>query len=103
MGAGTFYSVASYLTAITPLPPTEIAEAVVSQKQWMQAARKLKKGTASDAAGWTTEAFVALASAPSTSALMRQLVKQKLLGTLREDEMRCMNAQECRSAKIWAT
>eukprot|EP00971_Amphidinium_carterae_P335705 6471691-Amphidinium_carterae.2 len=40
------------LPSITPLPPTEIAEAVSSQKQWLLATRKLKKGTAADAAGW---------------------------------------------------
>eukprot|EP00971_Amphidinium_carterae_P043584 857893-Amphidinium_carterae.1 len=58
----------------------------------MQALRKLKKGTAADAAGWTTESFVALTAFPTTSGHLRQLVKQQLLGTLREDEMRCMGA-----------
>eukprot|EP00971_Amphidinium_carterae_P007842 155282-Amphidinium_carterae.1 len=80
------------LPAITPCPPTETAEAVTAAKQWTQALRKLKKGTAADAAGWTTETFVALTAFPATSGHFRQLVKQQLLGSLREDEMRCMGA-----------
>eukprot|EP00971_Amphidinium_carterae_P018057 355968-Amphidinium_carterae.1 len=80
------------LPSITPLPPTEIAEAVSSQKQWLTAIRKLKKGTAADAAGWTTEAFGALAAFPVTSGHLRQLVKRQIIGTLREEELRCMGA-----------
>eukprot|EP00971_Amphidinium_carterae_P129774 2570395-Amphidinium_carterae.1 len=83
---------ATALPAITPSPPTETAEAVTSQKQWLLALRKLKKGTAADAAGWTTEIFVALAAFPATSGHFRQLVKRQMIGTLREDEMRCMGA-----------
>eukprot|EP00971_Amphidinium_carterae_P335939 6472043-Amphidinium_carterae.1 len=80
------------LPSITPLPPTEIAEAVTAQKQWLQATRKLKKGTAADAAGWTTEAFAALNTFPATSGHLRHLVKKQMLGLLREDELRCMGA-----------
>eukprot|EP00971_Amphidinium_carterae_P131015 2595702-Amphidinium_carterae.1 len=50
------------------------------------------KGTAADAAGWTTETFAALSVFPVTSGHLRQLVKRQMLGSLREDELRCMGA-----------
>eukprot|EP00971_Amphidinium_carterae_P153696 3047605-Amphidinium_carterae.1 len=82
---------AAPLPPTTPVPPVDIAEVVTSPKQWVRAVSHLKRGTAADAAGWTTEAFTALSASPTTNPHLRLLVKRQLLGSLPEDEMRCMS------------
>eukprot|EP00971_Amphidinium_carterae_P306803 6097283-Amphidinium_carterae.1 len=75
-----------------PLASPDSVNNVLTPNRWKHALRKLKRGRAADAVGWTAEAFLALTHSAELGQLLQRIMLYMLTGALPPEMLKLMSA-----------